>query len=332
MPPRKSILILSDMLDDIHAHAVRETLLARGEEVVCLDPRELVSGQVTIAHERHDGNLSFSVACGGLLLTTDTVKSVLYRRPGTLQVSSALDDDYKAIVKEEWSALIHGLWELLPDAQCLWLSRPSAIKRAESKIWQLRSAVEFGLRVPATLITNDIGRARDFARRLGRPIVMKKLRTHSISVGTHNALFVTRQVDPETLDGESLGYCPIIFQELIPKTVDVRIVLIQRRAYAVRIFSQAIPETVVDYRAGKELTQSLHHELYSPPQDIIDSCQRMLDRFGLAFGAFDFLVDSVGNHCFLELNPNGQWLWLEMAARAPILGGICDALQQGCGL
>ena len=46
---------------------------------------------------------------------------------------------------------------------------------------------------------------------------------------------------------------------------------------------------------------------------------------GLRFGAFDFLVCPDG-WVFLEVNPNGQWAWIETATGLPIASTIADAL------
>jgi glutathione synthase/RimK-type ligase-like ATP-grasp enzyme len=32
----------------------------------------------------------------------------------------------------------------------------------------------------------------------------------------------------------------------------------------------------------------------------------------LNFGCFDFIVTSNNDYIFLECNPNGQWLWIEL--------------------
>ena len=52
----------------------------------------------------------------------------------------------------------------------------------------------------------------------------------------------------------------------------------------------------------------------------------MLKDFGLMFGAFDFIVDQNGDWIFLEINPNGQWLWLEKILGLPISKKIVDYL------
>ena len=40
--------------------------------------------------------------------------------------------------------------------------------------------------------------------------------------------------------------------------------------------------------------------------------------FELKFGAFDFIVNKSDEWIFLEINPNGQWLWLEKILDIPI--------------
>mgnify|MGYP000623536185 CR=1 FL=1 len=47
---------------------------------------------------------------------------------------------------------------------------------------------------------------------------------------------------------------------------------------------------------------------------------------GLEFGALDFVVDGDGNYLFLEVNPNGQWLWLEDFLGFPISERIAEWL------
>ncbi len=51
-----------------------------------------------------------------------------------------------------------------------------------------------------------------------------------------------------------------------------------------------------------------------------------MNRLGLRFGALDFLVTPDGEWYFLEINPNGQWAWIEQETGLPISDAIADAL------
>lgn len=46
----------------------------------------------------------------------------------------------------------------------------------------------------------------------------------------------------------------------------------------------------------------------------------------LNFGCFDFIKAKSGCYYFLECNPNGQWLWLEIDLGIPISKSISDFL------
>ena len=52
----------------------------------------------------------------------------------------------------------------------------------------------------------------------------------------------------------------------------------------------------------------------------------MLMDFQLEFGAFDFIVTNDNQWYFLEVNPNGQWLWLEKILALDISEKIIDLL------
>ena len=52
----------------------------------------------------------------------------------------------------------------------------------------------------------------------------------------------------------------------------------------------------------------------------------MLSVLELQYGAFDFILDKFGNHYFLEVNPNGQWAWIEHLAGLPISKEIVKCL------
>jgi hypothetical protein len=51
----------------------------------------------------------------------------------------------------------------------------------------------------------------------------------------------------------------------------------------------------------------------------------MVGRLGLRFAAIDLLETDDG-YVFLELNPNGQWLWLELMTGVPLAAMLCDLL------
>jgi glutathione synthase/RimK-type ligase-like ATP-grasp enzyme len=320
------ILIVSDMDDDLHAAVIKSELEKRGETVVCFNPADVICGRVefSIGNDvrpecRIRGN-EFDIHAG-------SIKSVLYRRPSPVPEHMGVEEDYRAVVRNEWISLIEGFWEQLSESGCLWVSHPSNIKRAESKLRQLTVARKLGMRIPRTMVTNDIQCAQRFFTEIQKSVVVKKLRSHCIAVGDHTALFVAKLLDdPGELAADDLRLCPVILQEYMAKVCDVRLVVIGETAFAVKIDSQVNESTRIDYRAGIEQTQQLAHFLYEAPKEIVNACRTMMGHFGIAFGAFDFVILPSGEHVFLELNPNGQWLWLQLATKARLTDAFCDLL------
>ena len=50
--------------------------------------------------------------------------------------------------------------------------------------------------------------------------------------------------------------------------------------------------------------------------------KQLVGRLGLNFGAVDLIETPDGELVFLEVNPNGQWLWIERITGAP----MCQAM------
>jgi len=48
----------------------------------------------------------------------------------------------------------------------------------------------------------------------------------------------------------------------------------------------------------------------------------------LIFAAIDMILTPDGHYVFLELNPNGQWEWIENATHLPICSTLVDVLTE----
>ena len=118
---------------------------------------------------------------------------------------------------------------------------------------------------------------------------------------------------------EDISLTPIYLQQYIRKQYEVRLTIIAREVYAVRIDTKNKIDWRLDY-------QNHRYTLIICPEDIIKKCYQMMDDFNLIFGAFDFIVTPEDKWVFLEVNPNGQWLWLEQSLNLDISKKILDNL------
>ena len=118
---------------------------------------------------------------------------------------------------------------------------------------------------------------------------------------------------------EDISFTPVYLQNYIPKLFEVRITIIGENVYPIRIDTR----NKVDWRADYE-----NHK-YSKiicPNHIIEKCYQLLEDFSLKYGAFDFIVTPKNEWVFLEVNPNGQWLWLEQSLELDISKKIVEYL------
>jgi D-alanine-D-alanine ligase-like ATP-grasp enzyme len=53
---------------------------------------------------------------------------------------------------------------------------------------------------------------------------------------------------------------------------------------------------------------------------------RLMRSFGINFASIDMIVTPEGEFVFLDLNPNGQWLWLEEELGLPLVASMADLL------
>lgn len=104
-------------------------------------------------------------------------------------------------------------------------------------------------------------------------------------------------------------WSPAIYQELIPKRFDLRVTIVGHKIYAAAIDSQSDPAAALDWRQTDN--PRLPHHPVTLPDEISDKLLRMMEALRLTFGAVDMVLTPDGEYVFLEVNPNGQWLWID---------------------
>jgi glutathione synthase/RimK-type ligase-like ATP-grasp enzyme len=68
------------------------------------------------------------------------------------------------------------------------------------------------------------------------------------------------------------------------------------------------------------------HEAFTLPQAVEDKLRTLMKRLGLDFGCIDLVLTPEGQYVFLEVNPAGQWGWIESATGMPISESIAAEL------
>lgn len=206
-----------------------------------------------------------------------------------------------------------------------WMSHPTSVRLADAKIYQLALARSLGFNVPDTLVSNDPGEVREFFKQKKTDIVAKPLRLGYFDYGDRQTSVYTSRVEWADLqDDGAIGIAPVVYQELLPKLYDIRVTVVGRKIFAAAIDSQSVPSATLDWR--KADTDNLGHLRHSLPADLGALCLKYVESLGLNYGALDLVLTPDGEYFFLEINPNGQWLWLEERLGFPISDEIASWL------
>lgn len=256
------------------------------------------------------------------------VTGVWLRRPRAIgrELEIPVKKQYWEYSKSALHECMNQLYAVLQDA--FWLSDKYAIERAENKIYQLLCAQEIGFLVPQTLLTSNQRSARAFVS-LRQESIVKGLsrafpRPGDASYLEFFAHTITPQ-DPIRYDG--LHLAPAIFQEAIYPEVEYRVTVVGDKVFPARVELTGLSKTTIrDWHLGY-IKGNLQFKRCRLPVGIADKCVRLVRRLGLHYGAIDLIRDHQGETWFIEINPNGQWAFIEHETKQPIGKAIADLLE-----
>lgn len=286
------ILIISHP-DDIHAHAVIEHLPEFGATAHLLNLSHFpVNARLSLRYGATSSRLAYTEA--GTEIDLDQFGAVWWRRPQPLSFEQGLNaPDFAAAECDEALA---GLWQAM-DAG--WINPPVQDAAAARKSWQLRLAGRLGLNPPETLITNCPEQARDFVARLG-DVIYKPF------AGSVRYWRETRRIDAEALARiDQIRHAPTILQERITGT-DIRVTVVGGR-----IFAAAIDSSQGNYADDFRMNHQVSIHAIDLPAQLCVAINALMTELGLIYGALDFRRQPDGRFRFLEINPAGQWLFVE---------------------
>ena len=243
---------------------------------------------------------------------------VWWRRPQPFQVHAEISNGaYRHFALSEAEEAFAGLWLALDT---FWVNQPIRDQAAARKVYQLRLAQDVGLETPVTLVTNSPEDALAFVRERGPERTIYKAFSASVQHWRE-----TRLLKPEELKLlDNVKFAPLIFQEYVPAQVDLRITIMGEDVFAAAIHSQDT-SYAVDFRIDMDAARV---ETFELPSDVLARLQLLMDRLGLVYGAIDMRLTPDGRYVFLEINPAGQWLFIEQRTDQPMTETFARLLAQ----
>lgn len=322
-----TVLLVSEMEVDSHLLPVTLELTQRGHDVRIFNPGAFSQNATVVVDGTAAGQRVF-LAWADQMLDLDTVQAAWYRRPGDFQLDPALAPEEATWLREQWRDLVQGIWA---GTDAFWVSEPHRIRHANLKLRQLRLAHQLGFRTPDYTVTNDPDRARSFVAAYPGGVVVKALANPTLFSPARAGMIYTHRLSPEDRDLlDAVTHEPAFFQSLVHKHMDVRVTVFGETVFAVGIDSMSTPIAVVDFRRA-DIMDLPHHPLTLPPT-LQAACVSLVRTLGLQYGAIDLVLTPDEEYVFLEINPNGQWYWIEMVTGLPMTQALCELLERGIGL
>ncbi len=313
------MILLVSHVDDDHLAPVRLELDRMGGEAVVVDTSQVPLATAMAARHGPDGDRWRLRLAGGGWLDLGECGSGWWRRALPPGEDPRVHDPVQAAwaVNETYEAM-SGFWDAVPVT---WVSPPRAIEMSMMKTWQLPAARAAGLEVPETLVTSDPDDARAFIDSLGLGHVICKAFS-----ATQENWRETRLIGEEeyrTLD--AVAVAPVIFQEFVPAAVDLRITVVGEEIFAAAIHSQELPYAL-DFRLFLDMGPGVRMSPATLPDEVAEGLLRLLKQAGLRYGAIDMRLTPDGRYVFLEVNPAGQWRFVEDVTRQPITRAMAQLL------
>lgn len=261
----------------------------------------------------------------GTTISRSDITAVYFRQPVAPAAPENTARSDRDFVRREQKEALRSLWRLLDPAK--WLNHPTHLWLASNKIEQLCVARDLGFSIPETCVTSTRETLNDFFEAQGGQVICKAVKHGFMRCENIVSVATTQRVGADYME-QFDGYAPapMIYQREIPKACDVRVTVVGDHVFPTAIHSQQHAQTEVDWRLWDVHAFDLRHEAIKLPDGIETRCRDITRHFNLRYSAIDLILATDGDYYFLEMNPNGQWAWIERKTGQRIRDAIIDCL------
>lgn len=228
-------------------------------------------------------------------------------------------------ILSEWTEIFEGFFSHIPKDR--WMNHPARNAAASHKISQLTTASDLGFRVPETLVTQSAEMARNFFYKNKGEVIVKPMARGYVErpENQNDSIIYTNRVLESHLDRlDDLSACPALFQHFVPKEFDVRITVVDSEIHAVSLKAKDT-NGVQRCDIRRDNMSDVLYETMTLPDRVEQAVRHLMRLYELRFSAIDMAVTNDGEWYFLEINPNGQWAWLDLCAGQRIIESFAKA-------
>lgn len=293
--------------EDPHADAVLAYLQSQGVDTFRINTERIIQDYLL----SFDGEFTISDANRRERISKDW--SIWNRRVMEPDLPPHTPKELETIVRTETERTWKGL---LFSHQGIVVNKPQAEYAANNKIDQLLFAKSENIQTPNTLVTNEPPAAVQFFTEHS-PICHKLQKVAVVERGGEQLVSYTNIVTNQHMEHiDAVRNHPTLFQEYVDKDYELRITVTRNEVIPIAIHSQDSEMSKIDFRRYD--FDTVKYTKTQLPGQIESFCHNIRDHYGLAFAEIDMIRTKQGEYVFLELNPNGQWLWLELQSAVPL--------------
>lgn len=318
------ILCLTHSNDFYTIDIVMKRLKELGKEAYRLNS-DLFSPKISFDYSLSNHKSNIHIKDGDYNINSGDIEAVWYRKLWTAQVPKELDDDFKEIYFQEYHTMRNIFFESLKELP--WFNPIAKDQEiSNNKFGQLSMAINSGIDIPKSLFTNDQEKVKNFFfEECNKQMIAKLHGALSRSMAGDTPFFPTTQINESNLeDLATLIYCPMIFQEMIPKAYELRAVYVDGEFFTGKINAAKSERGKTDWRIATDIY--FGWEPYQLPDHVAKSLTKMMKQMNLFFGAIDIIRHQDGRYIFLEVNPQGEWGMLQRDLQYPIGETIAEKL------
>jgi glutathione synthase/RimK-type ligase-like ATP-grasp enzyme len=307
------MILIVTIENDLHALAIQRVLQQRNYAHCHILECDRIADRYRLrAGLAADSRGATVVFPNGFTLDMTSVELVWWRRVRADQKLDrpVADEVHARLINNDCRGAVNGILQAF--FRGVWISSPEATDRASDKIYQLAVALQNGFRIPETLIAQSQAEVAAFCGRYDGRVIVKPI------VGASGPILPTQLVgDVSRFDKHSFEVSPAIYQEYIPGRQHVRL-----NCFGERSFAALIETDELDWRPNLNVPI----RSWPVPDSLHSQVRSTLDALGLEMGVIDLKMMPNGEIVWLEVNPQGQFLFLEGLANIPLSDHFADYL------
>jgi ATP-GRASP peptide maturase of grasp-with-spasm system len=177
-----------------------------------------------------------------------------------------------------------------------------------NKLITLKYALELGLKIPDTIITNKASSIEEFYNQYNS-IITKSINDVFFFIDKKSIKYSeTEKIELNDIDKNNVktSFFPSLFQDKIEKKIEIRSFFLNDKIYSMAIFTQENKNSKIDSR-NYSLNNKNREVPFLLPENIEKKLIKLFLKLNLNIGVADLIYSKDNKFYFLEINPNGQF-------------------------